>query len=153
MAYIKYKELTKYFDFSKHIKTCDLPWYIHDYVYDDEEILVAYKTFRDHGIFTTDKIVLFDNRLSVRPFKKIYTIPYKSISSCSILYRPGEVELQFDLESGYQLRLKFVSMNKEHKARLRTLYSYITQYSMGKRIPRSLIDSLIEDKIDIKEGK
>ena len=44
-------------------------------------------------------------------------------------------------------------MNKEHKARLRTLYSYITQYSMGKRIPRNLIDSLIEDKIDIKEGK
>ena len=43
MAYIKYKELTKYFDFSKHIKTGDLPWYIYDYVYDDEEILVSYK--------------------------------------------------------------------------------------------------------------
>ena len=151
MAYIKYKELTKYFDFSKHIKTGDLPWYIYDYVYDDEEILVNYKTFRDHGVFTTDKIVLFDNRLSVRPFKKIYTIPYKSISS--ILYRPGEVELQFDLESGYQLRLKFVGMNKVHKARLRTLYSYICQYNLGKKIPRTLIDSLVDDKIEVKEGK
>ena len=36
MAYIKYKELTKYFDFSQHIKTGDSHWYIYDYVYDDE---------------------------------------------------------------------------------------------------------------------
>ena len=69
------------------------------------------------------------------------------------MYRPGEVELQFDLESGYQLRLKFVGMNKVHKARLRTLYSYICQYNLGKKIPRTLIDSLVDDKIEVKEGK
>lgn len=151
MAYIKYKELTKYFDFSRYIETKDLPQYTLDYVYEDEEVLVAYKTFRDYGLFTTKKIVLFDNALSIRPFKNIYTIPYNTISSCAIVYKTTKVELKFDLESGYQLRLIFVNMKIVDKVRIRLLYSCICRIICGQKLSSSVIDTLVENKIVIKE--
>ncbi|NLC48589.1 MAG: PH domain-containing protein [Tenericutes bacterium] len=151
MAYVKYKELTKFFDFSRYIETKDLPWYVSDYIYGDERILSSYKTFRDHGVFTTKKIILFDNAISVRPFKEIYTIPYNSISSCSILYRPSKVELKFDLESGYQLRLIFVDMHKHEKARLRLLYSTICMFISNQEQSKDIINQLVENKIIVKE--
>ncbi len=151
MAYVKYKELTKFFDFSRYIETKDLPWYVFDYVYEDEEILSGYKTFRDHGVFTTKKIILFDNALSIRPFKEIHTIPYSGITSCSIIYRPSKVELKFNLESGYQLRLIFVNMHRLEKARLRLLYSTICRFISGQKQSKDIIDQLIENKIVVKE--
>ncbi len=150
MAYIKYKELTKFFNFSKHIQTADLPYYIYDYVFDDEKVLVSYKTFRDHGVFTTEKIVLFDNRLSFRPFKEIYTIPYHNVSALYIRYKSKSVDLHFDLESGHQVQLKFVNVNRYDKARLRLLYSYICRYINKQKIPSDLVDTLIEDKIELR---
>ena len=36
MAYIKYKELTKYFNFSKEIDKDNLPTYVTDYLKKDE---------------------------------------------------------------------------------------------------------------------
>ena len=52
MQYVKYKELTKEFKFSKAFNKDDLPGYIKHYILDNELILVAYKTDRDHGFFT-----------------------------------------------------------------------------------------------------
>ena len=66
MAYIKYKELTKYFNFNKIIEIDDLPEYVTDYIYSDEKILEAYKTSRDKAVFTNKRMILFD----VTPFKK-----------------------------------------------------------------------------------
>ncbi len=151
MAYVKYKELTKYFDFSRYIETGDLPWYVFDYIYEDEEILAGYKTFRDHGVFTSKKIILFDNAISFRPFKQIYTIPYNEISSCSILYRPSKVELKFDLESGYQLRLIFVNMHKLEKMRLRLIYSVICREICNQKPSKEVIDDLVKNNIVVKE--
>ena len=153
MAYIKYKELTKYFDFSKYISNDQLPKYTLDYVYEDETLLVCYKTFRDYGLFTDKKIVLFDNALSVSPFKKTYTIPYNNISSCSIIYRPSKVELSFDMDSGYQLRLKFVSMGIEDKIRLRLLYSCITRIIADQKPSKEIYEMLTENKIIVKKEK
>ncbi len=151
MAYIKYKELTKYFDFSKYIETKDLPQYTLDYVYEEEEVLVAYKTFRDYGLFTTNKMILFDNALSITPFKQMYTIPYKSIDSCAIIFKPNKIELKFDLKSGYQLRLKFVDMEVRDKVRVRLLYSYIARFISDQKIQKEVINILVENKIVIKE--
>ena len=92
MAYIKVKELTQFFNFSKHINTEDLPYYVFDYVYENENVLVSYKTFRDHGVFTTEKIVLFDNRLSFSPFKEIYTIPYHNISALYVKFGSSTID-------------------------------------------------------------
>ena len=36
MAYVRYKEVTKHFNFTKEVEVKDLPSYILDYVYDDE---------------------------------------------------------------------------------------------------------------------
>ena len=39
MAYIKYKELTKYFNFNKIIEIDDLPEYVTDYIYKKKQQL------------------------------------------------------------------------------------------------------------------
>lgn len=124
MAYIKYKELTKYFNFNKEIDIDALPTYVTDYLYEKETIYKAYKTKRDKGIFTDLRMVLFD----VNPIsgaKKIHVIPYKSISSGAILFKKfsGSILLSFD--SGYQLKLNFVGLSNKDKTELRHLFYYM----------------------------
>ena len=124
MAYIKYKELTKYFNFNKEIDKDSLPTYVTDYLKKGEVIVKAYKTSRDKGIFTNERMILFD----VNPIsnsKKIHIIPYSSISSGAILFKKisGAILLSFD--SGYQLKLNFIRMNAKDKTELRKLFSYI----------------------------
>ena len=75
MSYIKYKEIVKYFHFSKNLDLKELPWYSLDYVFEDETVLVAYKTKRDHGVFTDKKIILFDNTNMFNLKKQITIIP------------------------------------------------------------------------------
>lgn len=126
MAYVKYKELTKYFNFNKELDTTDLPNYVTDYLNEGEVIYKAYKTTRDKGIFTNSRMILFD----VNPLtnsKKIHIIPYKSISSGAILFKfsSGAILLSFD--SGYQLKLNFIRMSSTDKTHLRNLFSYIME--------------------------
>jgi hypothetical protein len=107
MAYVKYKELTKYFNFNKEIDKNKLPNYVTDYLKSGEVIIKAYKTKRDKGIFTNERMILFD----VNPFtnnKKIHIIPYKSISSCAILFKKISAAILLLFDSGYQLKLNFV---------------------------------------------
>ncbi len=122
MAYIKYKELTKYFNFNERLELEGLPKYVTDYVDSDEKIIGAYKTSRDKSIFTNKRMILFD----VTPFtkrKKIHIIPYHSISSATIEYDIGTASILLSLNSGYQLRLNFVGMHAEDKTELRLLFS------------------------------
>jgi len=124
MAYIKYKELTKYFNFNKEIEKTTLPTYVTDYLKDGETIFKAYKTARDKGIFTNERMILFD----VNPIsnsKKIHIIPYSSISSGAILFKltTGSIFLSFD--SGYQLKLNFIHLSPKDKTELRNLFTYM----------------------------
>ena len=139
MAYIKYKEITKYFYFSKVLDKKKLPKYVYDYVFEDEKILAAYKTSTDHGIFTTSKIVLFDNYSLFGTKKQIFTIPYKSISTCSIIFNPTKAEIGLFMDSGYPLRLKFVNLKAEDKLRLRILYSYMIKAINNQKINKRLL--------------
>ena len=126
MAYIKYKELTKYFNFNKEIEIKELPKYVLDYVNDNEKIYKAYKTKRDKAVFTDKRMILFD----VKPIlntKKIHIIPYNSISSGAILFNKFSAAIFFSFDSGYQLKLKFINMNAENKKNLRLLFSYIME--------------------------
>ena len=124
MAYIKYKELTKYFNFSKEIDIKDLPNYVTDYVDKDENIYKAYKTTRDKAIFTDKRMILFDVNPIVSS-KKIHIIPYSSISSGAVLFKfkSGAILLSFD--SGYQLKLNFIKMTPQGKTELRKLFTYM----------------------------
>jgi hypothetical protein len=124
MAYIKYKELTKYFNFNRRINEEDLPTYVTDYFKKDEKVIQAYQTSRDKGVFTNERMVLFD----VNPLdgsKKIHIIPYSSISSSAILYKRSSASILFSFDSGYQMELKFIHLDARGKTDLRKLFSYI----------------------------
>lgn len=126
MAYIKYKELTKYFNFNKELDVKELPQYVLDYVDSDETIWACYKTSRDKSVFTNKRMILFD----VVPFtsrKRIHILPYKSISTSAIEYDINRAAILVSFDSGYQLRLNFVGMNAEDKTNIRKLYSKIME--------------------------
>src|SRR5574344_1778036 len=102
MAFIKFKELTKYFNFNKEIDKADLPKYVMDYVDKGETIYKAYKTFRDKALFTDKRMILFDVD-PVNRTKKIHIIPYHSISSAAIAFNGSRGAILLTLDSGYQM--------------------------------------------------
>ncbi len=124
MAFIKFKELTQHFYFFREIPEQSVPSYIRDYIHKDETILRIYKTYRDHGVFTNKKIVLFDQR-GTGNVKEITCIPYKSISTLSIKFRKKTTDLFINLNSGYPFRLKFIKLSPQDKKNLRILYNDI----------------------------
>ena len=67
--------------------------------------------------------VLFDRDTMAIYYKKIHTIPYKSISTSAINFMPGKVEILFSLDSGYQIHLNFISMNHDKKENLKKVYN------------------------------
>lgn len=122
MAYIKFKELTKYFDLKKEVKEDDLPEYAKEYVNDKEKIILSYKNNKDYAVFTNKRIILFDRDALAVYYKKIHVIPYCSISTSAINFKPGKVELLLSLDSGYQVHLKFVDMNHNKKENIKKIY-------------------------------
>lgn len=129
MAYIKYKELTKYFDFKEEIPIDKLPEYTKEYVESNEKILLGYKTARDHAVFTDKTMILFDRDI-VGSYKKIHIIPYPSISTSAICFKPGRAEILMSLDSGYQMRIVFVNMNHEKKEHLKAVYKVMMKNSV-----------------------
>ena len=122
MAYIKFKELTKYFDLKKEVKEDDLPEYAKEYVTDKEKIILSYKNNKDYAVFTNKRIILFDRDTLAVYYKKIHIIPYISISTSAINFKPGKVELLLSLDSGYQIHLNFVDMNHDKKENIKKIY-------------------------------
>jgi len=151
MAYMKYKEVTRAFNFSKVLNDDDLPGYIKHYVPEDENILVAYKTSRDHGVFTDKKIVLFDNINTLNRSKRIYTIPFKSVSVLDIVFGEKSAELNFSLDCGFPVKLKFVDMKAEDKIRLRLLYTCINRIVNGQEPLKEDLKRLKSDDVSLKK--
>ncbi len=130
MAYMKFKELTKYFDFKIEIVNIeDLPDYTKEYVDEGEKIILAYKNSKDYVLFTNKKLILFDRDALAIYYKKVHMVPYKSISSSAINFVPGKVELLFSLDSGYQLHINFVGMDHAKKENLKKLYKLMMKVS------------------------
>ena len=122
MAYIKFKELTKYFDFKEEIMEENLPDYTKEYVENNEKILMGYKNSKDYVVFTDKKMILFDRDTLAVYYKKIHIIPYISISTSAINFKPGKVEILFSLDSGYQLHINFIDMNHDKKENIKKVY-------------------------------
>lgn len=148
---MKYKEVTRAFNFSKVLNDDNLPGYIKHYVPEDENILVAYKTSRDHGVFTDKKIVLFDNINTLNRSKRIYTIPFKSVSVLDIVFGEKSAELNFSLDCGFPVKLKFVDMKAEDKIRLRLLYTCINRIVNGQEPLKEDIRRLKSDEVSLKK--
>ncbi|HIS86884.1 MAG TPA: PH domain-containing protein [Candidatus Caccenecus avistercoris] len=122
MSYIKFKELSKYFDFKTEVGAMDLPDYTKEYVEDNETILMGYKNSKDYVVFTDKKMILFDRDTLAVYYKKIHIIPYRSVSTSAINFKPGKVELLFSFDSGYQLHVNFIDMNHDKKENLKKIY-------------------------------
>ena len=129
MAYMKFKELTKYFNFHKEVEIDQLPDYTTEYVKSDEKILLGCKTLRDHGVFTDKTMILFDRDL-VGNTKRIHIIPYASISTSVITFKPGRAEILLSLDSGYQIRINFINMNHDKKEHLKVVYKSMMKHSV-----------------------
>ena len=127
MAYIKFKELSKYFDFKEEIATDKLPDYAMEYVSSKETILGSYKNSKDYAVFTDKKMILFDRDTLDFYYKKIHIFPYSSISSSAINFKPGKVELLFSFDSGYQLHINFIEMNHNKKEKLKSIYKIMME--------------------------
>ena len=127
MAYIKFKELSKYFDFKEEIAIDKLPDYAKEYVSSKETILGSYKNSKDYAVFTDKKMILFDRDTLAVYYKKIHIFPYMSISSSAINFKPGKVELLFSFDSGYQLHINFIEMNHNKKEKLKSIYKIMME--------------------------
>lgn len=131
MAYIKFKELTHYFNFYKELEIKDLPAYVYHYLSEGEEVRAVYSTSRDKCLFSDRKIVLFDRKEMFGIVKKIHFLPYKNISSTAILFKNSSVSILLTMDSGYQLRLNYVRMDASEKEKIRKIYYKMVE-SIGK---------------------
>lgn len=127
MAYIKFKELTKYFDLKTEVSVDNLPEYAKEYVSSNEKIVMAYKNSKDYAVFTNKKIILFDRDTLAVYYKKIHIIPYVSISTSAINFKPGKVEFLLSLDSGYQIHLNFIDMNHNKKENIKVVYKIMME--------------------------
>lgn len=134
MAYIKYKELTQYFNFYKELDIQNLPNYVTDYIEDGETPYVAYGTVRDKFVLTDHKIILFDVRGFRGKSKRIHFFPLLSISSTALEFRPNQVSILLSMDSGYQLRLNFVKMLAQDKTKIRSIYMHLIHCISQKRL-------------------
>src|SRR5574344_149764 len=125
MAYIKFKEITQYFDFFEEMDLDNVPTYVTDYLCQGEKLEAVYCTFRDKCAFTNRKMILFDRRGIFGKSKKIYFFPYHKIGSSAIQYDPNKVIISLTMDSGYQLRLDFIKMKPEAKKRIRHIFMYV----------------------------
>lgn len=122
MAYIKFKELTKYFDFKEEVGMNNLTDYAKEYIDIKEKFLLGYKNSKDYMLFTDKRIILFDRDPVAAYYKKIHIVPYYSISSSAINFKPGKVELLLSLDSGYQMHINFISMDHNKKENIKAIY-------------------------------
>lgn len=130
MAYIKFKELAKYFDFKTEVSENVLEEYVREYIDEREKFLLAYKNSKDYAVFTNKRMILFDRDTLAVYYKKVHIIPYRSISSSAINFKPGKVELLFSLDSGYQLHINFIGMNHSKKENIKAIYKVMMSINM-----------------------
>ena len=122
MAYIKFKEMTRYFNFYKELDLREMPKFVKHYLGRDEEVYAIYCTKLDKCVFTNKKLILFDVKYFFGTIKKIHSFPYKNVSSSAILFKKRSGALLFTMDSGYQVRLNFVNMTAEDKTHFRKVY-------------------------------
>ena len=125
MAYIKYKELTKYYNFSKKIELNELPQKAYTYIDSNEQILIAYSTYNDLFLLTTNKIVIFDVSGVTDGIEKIHFFPFSTTSSTAIEFTKGKCSIYLSMDSGYQVQLNFVKMTEEEQIEMRNAHKHL----------------------------
>ena len=125
MAYIKYKELTRYFNFDRELDINSLPKYVTDYVKENEIIYAAYATNKDKIVVTDQKLIIFEVYGVFSKARRIHFFPFRTISSSAIEFYGPKVAFLLSMDSGYQLRFNFIKMSPESKTKIRLVYMHI----------------------------
>lgn len=134
MAYIKYKELTKYYNFSKELDINKLPNEVYAYIESDEQIKIAYSTYNDIFLLTNIKLIIIDVSGISEQVKKIHFFPFVSISSTAIEFSKGKFSIFLSMDSGYQVHLNFVKMTAEDQLKIRNVYMQMVETISKKRV-------------------
>lgn len=124
MAYIKYKELTKYYHFSEELNVTNLPDYTYNFIEENEALLLAYADGTNMFILTSRKLIIFEVNTLLNKHK-VHFFPYNHISSTAIETIPGRLAIYLSMDSGYQLRFYFVKLTKEKETRIISNYNKI----------------------------
>lgn len=143
--------LTKKYYFSRTKDIKQLPKYVDDYVFEDENIWIVYTTLRDHGVFTNKKIILFNNQIGLRQRKEIIIIPYEKITTASIVFYDNHADLKIVLDNQSKVCLKFIRIIPIDKMKLRYLYTCISRIINHQVISKEDVNKLIENNFKISE--
>ena len=131
MAYMKYKELTRTFNFRTMLSVEKIPDFIDHYIEPGEEILGIYGTRADTCVFTTRKLILFDIGF-IGGSKKIHMFYRDKVASSTIEYKHDSIILYLSFDSGYQSKIKFVGFEGKDKTEFRKIYlSFISGISVS----------------------
>ena len=133
MAYIKYKELTKYYHFSEELDVTKLPEYTYNFIEDNEALLLAYADGINMFIFTSRKLIVFEVNTLLNKHK-VHFFPYNHISSTAIETIPGRLAIYLSMDSGYQVRLNFVKLTKEEQEKIKRVYMRMIKTISTKRV-------------------
>jgi hypothetical protein len=124
MSFIKFKPIASHFNFYVTLKKDDLDEESLSYIDEDEDILLAFRSNRDVGIFTDKRIVLID-RKGFRGFRKsIYALKYESISSYALNIHNLDSTVEIITESSHLILINFlkpIPLTDVH-----IIYEYIT---------------------------
>ncbi len=151
MAYIRYKAVTKDFNFTKSLDLKNIPSYGKDYLYNDEVALALYQIGKDIGLITDKKIILFDNSTSFGARKEITTIPYHVITAHSIIFHSSSIQIYLLLETGNPLLLKFSNLDDKEKYKIRLLYNAMSAVICRQEIPTEIRKKLLNSDFDFKK--
>lgn len=108
MAFIKFKPLTSRYNFFNTINYTDFDDKIKEYLTIGEEVLIAFKSTRDLGVFTNKRILLIDVKGVKGVRKNIFTIQYSSISTYELDIKAFDSAINITTNSGYQTSLNFL---------------------------------------------
>lgn len=139
------KEEFKSVVFTRNLDIEEVPFYGKDYLCDEEIVLAAFATNQDIGIFTDQKIIIFDNTNGHGNQKEVISIPYQVLTIHSIMFQSKSVEIVILLDSKNKLTLKFIDLDDAGKMRIRYLYNAVSALVCGLDIPKKVQKKLLEN--------
>ncbi len=135
-------KITNKYHFTRTKDNKQLPKYVKDHIFEDEEVWITYTTLKNHGVFTSKKLILFNNEMSLRQKREIISIPYESITLLSVIYYENKADLKLFLTNGELVTLRIIRMLPIDKMQLRYLYTYILKIINNQKITKEDIDRL-----------
>lgn len=93
------------------ISECQSPADVNNILTKNEEVIAAYKTFRDVAIFTNKRLIVRDSQGLTGKKKEIYSLPYSSVLMWST-ENAGIIDLDAEIQIWTKLGIIKVKIRK-----------------------------------------